>query len=57
LIIHGERDQIVPVGAAKELAAQLPNNQLIILPEAGHVPTMTHPQAVTSAINAFFSIV
>jgi pimeloyl-ACP methyl ester carboxylesterase len=55
LIIHGERDAIVPVRAAEELAAHLSNHQLLILPGAGHVPTMTQPQVVTSAINAFFT--
>lgn len=55
LIIHGEQDRIVPVSVAQELAAQLPNNQLILLPGAGHVPTITQPQAITNAINAFFT--
>ena len=54
LIIHGEQDRIVPVRMAQELAAQLPNNQLMIVPGAGHVPTMTQPQVISDAINAFF---
>lgn len=54
LVIHGEADAIVPVSAAKWLAAQIPNSQLVIVPGAGHVPTMTQPQAVADAIDQFF---
>jgi pimeloyl-[acyl-carrier protein] methyl ester esterase len=55
LIIHGEADRIVPVSAAEWLASQLPNSELRILPGAGHVPTMTHPQLVATAIDQFFA--
>lgn len=54
LILHGDADTIVPVGAAEWLAAQLPSSQLVILPGAGHVPTMTRPSAVATAIDQFF---
>lgn len=54
LIIHGEEDRIVPVRVAQELAAYIPNSHLSILPGAGHVPTITQPQAVANAITAFF---
>lgn len=55
LIIHGEADLIVPVDAAQWLAGQLPNSQLLILPGAGHVPTITQPRAVAGAIERFFA--
>lgn len=56
LLIHGENDQIVPVHEAQKLAAQLPNSELLILPGAGHVPTITRPQAVADAITRFFAL-
>ena len=56
LLIHGEHDQIVPVHEAQELAAQLPNSELLILPGAGHVPTITRPYAVADAITRFFAL-
>lgn len=36
LIMHGERDQLVPVQAAHLAAQQIPNARLHVLPEAGH---------------------
>jgi len=42
LVVHGERDRIVPVGAARFLAAQLPNAQLELVPGAGHAPFLSH---------------
>lgn len=50
LIVHGEQDLIVPVAAAQSLAARIPDAQLVVLPETGHVPTLTRPQAVVDAI-------
>jgi hypothetical protein len=55
LIIHGDTDRIVPVSAAEWLATEIGISQLIILPGAGHEPTMTQPQAVTHAIDQFFA--
>ena len=42
LVIHGERDQLVPVGAARYLAEHLPQARLEIIPRAGHAPFLTH---------------
>jgi len=54
LIIHGEADAIVPVAAAQWLAQTLPNAKFITLPDAGHVPTMTHAQVIAQEITNFF---
>lgn len=37
LILHGEDDRVIPVTAAKTLAAAIPGSKLIILPEVGHL--------------------
>jgi pimeloyl-[acyl-carrier protein] methyl ester esterase len=42
LVVHGERDRLAPVGAARFLAAQLPNAQLELVPGAGHAPFLSH---------------
>jgi pimeloyl-ACP methyl ester carboxylesterase len=55
LILHGELDALVPIAAARELAHTLPNAKLIVLPGAGHVPTVTRPQEVAHAIQAYFT--
>jgi 3-oxoadipate enol-lactonase len=53
LIIHGDRDSIVPLQQAQELAAKIRGSQLVVLKGAGHVPTLTQPAAVADAISSF----
>lgn len=55
LILHGALDVIQPPSASEWLAAQIPRAHLQIIPDAGHVPTMTHPQQVAHAIHSFFA--
>ncbi len=55
LILHGERDAIVPLESAQWLARALPHAQLTIFAGAGHVPTVTRPRDVAQAINTFFA--
>jgi len=57
LIIHGEDDQIVPLVSSQWLATQIPNAHLHIVKDAGHVPTVTHPEEVAEAINQYFAAV
>ena len=54
LVIHGSADALAPVEDAEWLAATIPGSRLVVLPGAGHIPTMTHPRAVADAINSFF---
>src|SRR3990167_2261670 len=42
LVVHGERDRITPVGAARFLAARLPRARLELVPGAGHAPFLSH---------------
>ncbi|WP_407272718.1 alpha/beta fold hydrolase [Radiobacillus sp. PE A8.2] len=53
LIIHGEKDSIIPMAAAHQLLSSIPNASLVVIPEAGHVPTITHSEQVTNAIMDF----
>jgi pimeloyl-ACP methyl ester carboxylesterase len=53
LIIAGDRDHVAPLSHAQQIAAGLPNSQLIILPGCGHVPCYTHPEEFAGAIRAF----
>jgi pimeloyl-ACP methyl ester carboxylesterase len=55
LIIHGEADVIVLPEEAQWLAQTLPNARLVMLPGAGHVPTMTRSQQVADAIGDYFA--
>lgn len=42
MIIHGGRDRLAPVGAARFLAEHLPQTRLEIFPDAGHAPFLSH---------------
>lgn len=54
LIIHGEADLLVPISEAHWLAKTLPQAKLVVLKDAGHIPTMTHPVEIAQKITAFF---
>jgi pimeloyl-ACP methyl ester carboxylesterase len=51
LIIHGELDAIIPLAVAATTALAIPDSKLVVIPGAGHVPTMTRPGEVVAAIN------
>jgi pimeloyl-ACP methyl ester carboxylesterase len=53
LVITGEDDRIVPTADSVKLAGKLPGAQLVILPDAGHVPHEEQPAAFLDAVNAF----
>lgn len=53
LVIHGERDNIIPADVARAVAASLPDSELVILQGAGHVPTLTRPEDVVDAIESW----
>lgn len=55
LILHGEHDVIVPLIDSQEAASRIPNSQLHVFNDTGHVPTMTRPNEVADLINQFFS--
>ena len=40
LIIHGEEDEIVPLAEAKAMYEAIPNAELEIIPNAGHLPNL-----------------
>lgn len=41
IVVHGEADAVVPVGAAHHLASTIPGARLVVLPGASHAPTVT----------------
>ena len=53
LLLHGEGDLVVPLSVSESVASAIPDSELVVIPGAGHVPTMTHPQAVVSAISSW----
>ena len=53
LVVHGEDDHIVPLAIGRHVAATIPGAELVVIPGAGHVPTLTRPQAVVDAIETW----
>lgn len=57
LLLHGERDRLVPVGAARAVARANPSWSLVVLPGVGHVPQLEAPRGSATAINQWLSSV
>jgi pimeloyl-ACP methyl ester carboxylesterase len=50
LLVHGERDRLVPVSAARAAARANPGWSLLTLPDVGHVPQLEAPRECATAI-------
>lgn len=50
LLVHGERDRLVPLAAAQAAARGNPAWSLVVLPDAGHVPHLELPRETARVI-------
>ncbi|MFO0880892.1 MAG: alpha/beta hydrolase [Gemmataceae bacterium] len=55
LLLHGDRDSVMPRYHAEMLLRGLPRAGLVILEGAGHVPYYTHPEAMTAIVRQFLT--
>lgn len=53
LVVTGAQDTTVPVAQSEQLARDLPNAQLVMLPNCGHLPQEECPAALAEALVAF----
>jgi pimeloyl-ACP methyl ester carboxylesterase len=53
LIIHGLDDQLIPIKEAESMNEQIPEANLVVLPEAGHLPNLEQPDKYNLAIRNF----
>jgi pimeloyl-ACP methyl ester carboxylesterase len=53
LVAVGEADALTPPELAEEMAAGIPGARLARIPEAGHLPTMEQPAAMTALLRAW----
>ena len=53
LVVHGERDQLVPVASAVEAARSHDNWRLEVLEGLGHIPQMEAPDRWLSTVEAW----
>jgi len=56
LVITGDHDRIVPTEDSLRLASVLPNAELVVITDAGHVPHEERPAAFMDAVSNFLSI-
>jgi pimeloyl-ACP methyl ester carboxylesterase len=55
LIIAGTSDTLVPRRRAEFLAAMMPQGCLEIIADAGHLPQLEQPEAVTKVLDTFLA--
>jgi len=55
LVVHGGRDRIAPLAAAEAMTALLPRGELVVIPDAGHAPHLSHGPAILPRITRFLA--
>ena len=53
LVIFGEKDGLVPLRLGVRLAEHLPNSQLVVFPDVGHVPQFEATEETLDALRSF----
>jgi pimeloyl-ACP methyl ester carboxylesterase len=54
LILHGENDRLLPIRIAERAHRLIPNSQLEVVPDCGHLAPLEQPEAVNCALRQFF---
>jgi pimeloyl-ACP methyl ester carboxylesterase len=50
LLVHGDRDRLVPVAAARDISKRHPSWRYLELPRVGHVPQLQVPEQLAGAV-------
>jgi pimeloyl-ACP methyl ester carboxylesterase len=53
VVVHGQKDALIPVERGQDVVRVLPAARYVELPHAGHMPMMEDPQAVAEALRSF----
>ncbi len=53
LLIHGADDQIIPLEDMQDMEAKIPQAELQIIPDAGHMVNLEQPQGFNQAVRDF----
>lgn len=53
LVIHGSEDQIVPLDEAEAMADTIATAELVVIPDAGHLPNLEQPDLFTDVLYEF----
>ena len=55
LIIHGADDRIIPLSDSEAMHTAIPDSQLEVIPDAGHLPNLEQAQLFNQAVESFLS--
>lgn len=53
LIVHGEKDAVIPMTAAQNMHVQIKNSKLVVIPNAGHFSNLENPEAFNQHLLGF----
>jgi pimeloyl-ACP methyl ester carboxylesterase len=51
LVLAGDGDLVTPLGHSEVIAGQLPEAELVVVPRAGHLLMLEHPEVVTERLS------
>jgi pimeloyl-ACP methyl ester carboxylesterase len=57
LVMHGAKDRLVPLGAAKEAAREHQNWRLVVFPDLGHIPQMEAPSRWLQTVEEWLAVI
>lgn len=52
-MIVGDDDWLLPLSASQVIAHGIPAAELVVVPNAGHMPFIEQPDAFTAAVRSF----
>ena len=55
LLVHGDKDNLIPVEYSREVARRSPNAELVIVKGGGHECLVSHQREVAPMLNAFLA--
>ena len=55
LVITGANDAMIPVSCARAIAASIPNSELKVIPDCGHLPPIEKPTVVAELLRGLIS--
>jgi pimeloyl-ACP methyl ester carboxylesterase len=53
LVVHGDRDRVVPISNGRGIAARIPGAELEVFPGSGHYPYLEDPARFADVVGAF----
>ena len=56
LVLCGREDALTPLELSLEIASQVPNATLVVIPECGHLSTLERPRAVSEQLGIWLEV-